>query len=106
MYWNISVVDMNPQKCLDITLHYCQNPLKLWEYASIGQRTIFQNLIYPSGISYNHKNDSFRIPDADTMFVPVAYKLGVLGERRKGERASLLVRDLECASQFMVRTKN
>jgi len=79
-----SEASSNLQKCLDITLHYCQNPLKLWEDASIGQRTIFQNLIYPSGICYNHKNDSFRTPDADTMFIPVAYKLEDMRGKKKG----------------------
>ncbi len=94
-----SEASSNLQKCLDITLHYCQNPLKLWEDASIGQRTIFQNLIYPSGISYNHKNDSFRTPDADTMFIPVAYKLEDLRGKKKGGASKF------ASSPFRVRTR-
>ena len=61
----------NLEKCLKLIVKYCQKPRLWWENASIGQRMIFQNILFPEGIIYDRKNERFQTPRINSYFQPI-----------------------------------
>jgi site-specific DNA recombinase len=75
----------NLEKGLKLVVKYCQNPLLWWENASIGQRMIFQNILFPEGIIYDRKNDRFQTPRTNTYFEPIPHLTDVLQGKKNGD---------------------
>lgn len=76
----------NLEKCLDIVVRFCQKPLLWWESASIGEKMIFQNLLFPSGILYDRKNDRVLTPRVNSFFAPIPVLTGEIREKKNGDR--------------------
>lgn len=47
----------NLEKCLNTVVRFCRKPLLWWENAQVEEKMILQNLLFPSGIIYDRKND-------------------------------------------------
>ena len=75
----------NLEKGLKLVVKYCQNPLLWWENASIGQRMIFQNILFPEGIIYDRKNDRFQTPRTNTYFEPIPRLTDELRGKKNGD---------------------
>jgi hypothetical protein len=54
----VSFGTSNLEKCLKYVVDFCVKPYEWWEKASIGSRTILQNILFPDGIIYNRQNDT------------------------------------------------
>ena len=78
----------NLQKCLNLVVNFCKNPLKLWENGKIWERTILQNIIFPRGILYNPKNDKVLTPLANAIFAPIPELIRGLKKIKKGENTN------------------
>lgn len=75
----------NLSKCIDTVIKFCNKPIQWWENAEIGERMIFQNLLFPSGILYERKNDRVLTQRVNNFFAPIPQLTGVLRENKKGE---------------------
>lgn len=81
----IDQASSNLEKGLVRTLEYCKNPLKYWETASIGERMIFQNLLFPNGIIYDRKNDRVLTTRIHTLFEPIPELTDKIRGKKNGE---------------------
>lgn len=61
----------NLKKVIDFAVQICQNPFKIWESADLSGKRIFQNLLFPEGIYYNHEFDIVRTPRINSLFAPI-----------------------------------
>ena len=74
----------NLQKCLNIVLNFCQKPLQWWENANIGERMMFQNMLFPGGISYEPKTEKVQTNLINALFAPIPVLTRVYVEKKKG----------------------
>ena len=75
----------NLEKCLKLIVKYCQKPLLWWENASIGQRMIFQNIMFPEGIIYDRKNERFQTPRTNSYFEPIPTLSNIFVGKKNGD---------------------
>lgn len=75
----------NLEKCIELVMKFCRNPLEWWERATIGHRMIFQNMLFPNGISYDRKNDIVRTQNVNCFFQPIPALISSLSGNKKGE---------------------
>lgn len=75
----------NLEKCLKLVVKYCQKPLLWWENASIGDRMIFQNIVFPDGIIYDRKKDRILTPRVNSYFQPIPQLEGVIKGKKNGD---------------------
>lgn len=75
----------NLSKCLDMVIKFCSKPLHLWESAEIGERIIFQNLLFPNGIVYDRKNGTVLTSRVNSFFAPIPQIAKGLRGKKKGE---------------------
>lgn len=84
----LAIIDQassNLKKCLNIVVEYCKNPLEYWETASIGDRMIFQNLLFPHGILYDRKTDKVLTTRIHSLFSPIPELTGEMRGKKNGE---------------------
>ena len=60
-----------------------------WENAKVGEKMILQNLIFPSGIIYERKNDRVLTKRINSFFAPIPQLVGVLRGNKNGENTIL-----------------
>lgn len=85
----LAIIDQassNLKKCLNIVVEYCKNPLEYWETASIGDRMIFQNLLFPHGILYDRKTDKVLTTRIHSLFSPIPELAGKMRGKKNGDR--------------------
>lgn len=75
----------NLQKCLNLVVNFCRKPLLWWENARVGEKMILQNLIFPSGIIYERKNDRVLTSRINGFFAPIPQLVGDLRGKKNGE---------------------
>lgn len=75
----------NLEKCLNLVIEFCRKPLLWWESARVGEKMILQNLIFPSGIIYEHKNDRVLTPRINSFFAPIPQLADVLRGKKNGD---------------------
>ena len=75
----------NLEKCLKLVVKYCQKPLIWWENASIGDRMIFQNIVFPDGIIYDRKKDRILTPRVNSYFQPIPQLEGAIKGKKNGD---------------------
>lgn len=61
----------------------------VWSSGDITMKEDFQKLVFPQGIFYNRKNNSFRTPEINFIFELIACCARVSGENEKGTNQSL-----------------
>ncbi len=81
----VSFGTSNLQRCLDIVVKVCKIPLKWWEQASVGDRMIFQNIVFPEGIFYNREKNEIRTHCVNAIFAPIPELIRKLRGIKKGE---------------------
>ena len=74
----------NLEKSLNIVVKFCRKPLLWWENAKVGEKMILQNLIFPSGIIYERKNDRVLTKRINSFFAPIPELVGALRGNKKG----------------------
>lgn len=79
----------NLEKSLNIVVKFCRKPLLWWENAKVGEKMILQNLIFPSGIIYERKNDRVLTKRINSFFAPIPELVGTLRGNKKGENTIL-----------------
>ena len=75
----------NLEKCLNTVAGFCRKPLLWWENAQVGEKMILQNLLFPSGIIYDRKNDRVLTNRINSFFAPIPELVGVLRGNKNGE---------------------
>jgi DNA invertase Pin-like site-specific DNA recombinase len=73
----------NLKKVINFAVEICQNPFKIWESADLNGKRIFQNLLFPEGIYYNHEFDAVRTPRVNSFFAPIPEIAEVLEGHKK-----------------------
>ncbi len=58
----------NLNKALKFVTKTSSNLLNMWESLSIDSKKVFQNLLFPEGIYYNHENNPVRTPRMNSFF--------------------------------------
>lgn len=79
----------NLEKCLNTVVRFCRKPLLWWENAQVGEKMILQNLLFPSGIIYDRKNDQVLTERINSFFAPIPELVGVLRGNKNGENTIL-----------------
>ena len=79
----------NLEKCLNTVIRFCRKPLLWWEHAQVGEKMILQNLLFPSGIIYDRKNDRVLTNRINSFFAPIPELVGVLRGNKNGENTIL-----------------
>lgn len=75
----------NLEKCLNKVVEYCKKPLLWWESASVGEKMMFQNMLFPNGVIYNRKSDEFQTPRVNSYFQPIPQLAGELRGKKNGD---------------------
>ena len=75
----------NLEKCLKLVVKYCQKPLLWWENASVGDRMIFQNIVFPEGIIYDRKKDRILTPRVNSYFQSIPQLEGAIKGKKNGD---------------------
>lgn len=86
----IDLGSSNLDKCLELVMKFCRNPLLLWNNGKIGEKTILQNLLFPNGIVYNRENDQVRTSRINSIFALIPELAKVLKGKKK-EKLSILI---------------
>jgi hypothetical protein len=80
----IDLGSSNLDKCLELVVKFCRNPLLLWNNGKIRERTLLQNLLFPSGIIYDRENDQVRTPRINLVFALIPEVTRVLKRIKNG----------------------
>ena len=75
----------NLKKCVNFVLKMCRKPQEYWEKANIGERTIYQNILFPAGIVYDGQNNAVRTNRINAVFAPIPEILRTLRGDKKRE---------------------
>ena len=73
----------NLEKAVDFAVGLCANSLKMWSESTLLQKQTFQNLLFPEGIYYNHKNDRVRTNRVNSFFSLIPDITKVSKEQKK-----------------------
>ncbi|WP_223233409.1 recombinase family protein [Chitinophaga sp. CF418] len=74
----------NPEEAIEQALLLsCKLPV-VWSSSDAGAKEKLQKLIFPDGIVYDRKNESFRTPKVNTIFSRIAHLSGNSPENEKG----------------------
>lgn len=74
----------NPEEAIEQALLLsCKLPI-VWSSSDTGMKEKLQKLIFPDGIVYDRKNESFRTPKVNTVFSRIAHLSGNPPENEKG----------------------
>ncbi|MHB9143121.1 MAG: hypothetical protein ACYC25_14720, partial [Paludibacter sp.] len=79
----------NLKKVIDFAVKICQSPFILWDSSDLNSKKVFQNLLFPEGIYYNHELDSVRTSRINTFFSPIPELARVLKGQKKGDSIKL-----------------
>jgi site-specific DNA recombinase len=80
----------NPENFADRLLNYAQNLREIWDYSDFKDRQKLQNMLFPSGITYNKKTDQCRTTALDKVFGWTALKQAEMEVIEKGESPILM----------------
>ncbi len=75
----------NLKKVTDFAVKLCQSPFLLWDSNDLNSKRLFQNLLFPEGIYYNHKLDLVRTTRINSFFSPIPELARVLKGQKKGD---------------------
>lgn len=75
----------NLKNLIDFAVKICQNPFLLWDSSDLNSKRVFQNLLFPEGIYYNHELDLVRTSRINTFFSPIPELARVLNGQKKGD---------------------
>jgi hypothetical protein len=73
----------------DFAVRLCQSPFLLWDSSDLNEKRLFQNLLFPEGIFYNHELDLVRTTRINTFFSPIPELARVLKGQKKGDSIKL-----------------
>ncbi len=79
----------NLKNLIDFAVKICQNPFVLWDSSDLSSKRVFQNLLFPEGIYYNHELDLVRTSKINTFFSPIPELARVLSGQKKGDSIKL-----------------
>lgn len=79
----------NLKNLIDFAIKICQNPFHLWDSSDLNSKKVFQNLLFPEGIYYNHELDLVRTSRINTFFSPIPELARVLKGQKKGDSIKL-----------------
>jgi len=71
----------NLKKVIDFAVRICRNPFLLWDSSDLNSKKVFQNLLFPEGIYYNHELD---------LVSPIPELARVLSGQKKGILSNLI----------------
>jgi site-specific DNA recombinase len=80
----ISFTISNLEEKIGEAVRLCLKLICLWDKGTISVREKLQKLIFPSGLVYDKKNQSFRTPDVNSVIAEIALQSINLGEEKKG----------------------
>jgi site-specific DNA recombinase len=74
----------NLEKVVDATLKFCVELPKKWLFADYHTKQQLQQLVFPSGITYDKKNNNCRTSRINSVFLYLAYFQQVVGKKKSG----------------------
>ncbi len=79
----------NLKKVINYTIKICRNPLLLWESSNLENKRIFQNMLFPDGIFYNHELDQVRTSRVNSFFSLIPELTSLTGGHKKGDSVKI-----------------
>ena len=73
----------NLKKVIHYTTKICRNPMLLWESSNLENKRIFQNMLFPDGIFYNHELDQVRTTRVNSFFSLIPELTRLTGGHKK-----------------------
>ncbi len=58
----------NPKELINYTCKLASNLVKVWDMGDYYQKVIFQNTLFPSGLGYDAKNNTYRTKEINSVF--------------------------------------
>lgn len=80
-----SIEGSNLEKCIEIVLEICSNPLKMWGNATIEQKMILQNIIFPDGVRIDKKIKGVLTNRINSFFAVIPDLISKINNTKKGE---------------------
>ena len=81
---NTSINSSNLKKVIDFTVNLCLKPFSLWESSDYHAKQIFQNLVFPEGISYDRELDQYRTTRINSFFALIPELVrGMRGNKKR-----------------------
>jgi len=65
---NCSLDSSNLEKCINYTIEFSDNPLRMWRLGDYLEKQEIQKMVFPDGIVYNRKTDTVRTPRVNIFF--------------------------------------
>ena len=78
----------NPEKCIAKCLQFASELASLWDLSDYGEKQRLQSLLFPDGISYDRKNDTYRTGRVNAVFSYMSSVARVLAKKKSGETNS------------------
>jgi site-specific DNA recombinase len=78
-----SISSSNLQKVIDFTIETRSKLLSMWENTNYHAKQIFQDLVFPDGISYNRELDQYRTTRINSFFSIIPEMIRVLRGKKK-----------------------
>ena len=75
----------NLEKSLDAVLSYAGKLNTMWDSADYSQKQQLQNLIFPDGMYYCKKKETYRNNRVDSVFLCMSKLAGILKENKNGK---------------------
>ncbi len=85
----------NHEKAIELALNYTCNLQNIWLLGDIEAKRAIQNLVFPEGITYDFKNQTYRTPRVNSYFSAIASISNDL--KSKKQRASSNKSNLPCS---------
>lgn len=74
----------NPKELIHYACKLACNLVKVWDLGNYYQKQAFQKTIFPSGLSYDAKNENYRTTELNSVFALIADLAKGLAEKEKG----------------------
>ena len=78
----------NPQLAIKKAVNLSSNLAATWASGDIATKDKLQSLVFPGGIAYDRKINGFRTAKTNSVFELISSLSGVIGENKKGPKAS------------------
>lgn len=78
----------NLEKAIDLSLKYATNLPKVWELGDLEIKRKIQNIVFPEGLLFDFKNDTYRTLRVNTFFGRIPLFSDVLEDKKNGKSSN------------------
>lgn len=75
----------NLKNCVQKCFEYASKLAPLWDLSDYGEKMQLQYLLFPDGISYERKNDTYRTGRTNAVFTYMAFLAQILEHKKSGK---------------------